>query len=350
MRAKTSLAIAGGIALGLAPCLAGCGKIKQHDTRETDKPRVEAKRQKAACASSAVYDKLKGQLFDQAISQHEGDHTNLDVLSDYSIVRMENVVVQGFDPELDITRCNGRLVLVIPPGSERGFEGERTLQADIDYTAQAAADGSGFVYRLTGAEPIVTKLAAFKLASAAYRPPAAIEEGGAGSGVSAPMAIGRPDVPTPPPSAATPSSSAAAGQRPPSIDRGQQYASRRGSDQASSEPAEPAPVPSGNEGGEAIVRAFYLALGAGDGATASAHIIPEKRSSRAFSPEAMSRFYGRLPEPIRLTGITPLARDKYRVSYRYSAGRSHCDGSAIVSVTNRGDSDLIRSIQALNGC
>lgn len=102
--------------------------------------------------------------------------------------------------------------------------------------------------------------------------------------------------------------------------------------------------------GEATIRVFYEALGAGDGERASAQVIAEKRSSGAFSPGAISRFYGDLPEPIRLTEIAPLARGVYRVSYRYAAGRSPCDGRAIVSLTHRGDRNLIRSIRALNGC
>ena len=110
------------------------------------------------------------------------------------------------------------------------------------------------------------------------------------------------------------------------------------------------PVSSSGDEGEATVRAFYSALEAGDGRAASARIVPEKRESRAFAPEAISRFYGRLAEPLRLTGIVPLARGAYRVSYRYSAGRSHCNGRAVVSLANRDGREFIRSIRALNGC
>lgn len=105
-----------------------------------------------------------------------------------------------------------------------------------------------------------------------------------------------------------------------------------------------------DESGEDAVRAFYQALGAGDGGAASPQVIPEKRSSRTYSPDAISRFYGRLAEPLRLTGIVPLAHGTYRVSYRYSTGRSRCEGNAVVRVANRGGRDLIRSINALNGC
>ena len=94
-------------------------------------------------------------------------------------------------------------------------------------------------------------------------------------------------------------------------------------------PKRPLPDLFDGEDGDGAVRAFYSVLPAGDGATASAHIIPEKQANRAFSPEAMSRFYGRLPQPIQLTGIAPAGRGKCRVRYRYSAGRSRCNGSAV---------------------
>jgi dienelactone hydrolase len=62
---------------------------------------------------------------------------------------MENPVVKGWDPALDITQCAGRFVVTLPPGAEHGFAGARRLQADLAYAAQAAADGSGFVYQAT---------------------------------------------------------------------------------------------------------------------------------------------------------------------------------------------------------
>ena len=72
--------------------------------------------------------------------------------------------------------------------------------------------------------------------------------------------------------------------------------------------------------------------------------------SSTLSPGAISRFYGQLPEPLKLTAIVPVAGGAFRVTYRYSAGRSRCNGSAVVRLTNRGGRNLIRSIQALTGC
>ncbi|PAX07375.1 nuclear transport factor 2 family protein [Sphingomonas lenta] len=120
--------------------------------------------------------------------------------------------------------------------------------------------------------------------------------------------------------------------------------------QARPEPRESSSTTVARGSGETVVRTFYDALGRGDGDAASALVVAEKRGGRAFSPQAISRFYGDLPEPLRLTAVTPLADDTYRVSYRYSAGRSRCDGAAVVSLTSRDGRTLIRSIRALNGC
>ena len=99
-----------------------------------------------------------------------------------------------------------------------------------------------------------------------------------------------------------------------------------------------------------MVRAFYGALGRGDGEAASALVVAEKRSSRAYSPRAIQRFYGGLREPLRLTAVAPLGDRAFRVAYRYSAGRSRCDGAAVVRLASRDGRDLVRSIRALDGC
>jgi hypothetical protein len=312
--------------------------------RETARTDVTAKRARNACASPAAYDKLKGLIFDQAIGQHAGDRANLDTLADYSLARMEDPVVAGADPSLDITKCQGRFILEVPPGSERGLAGERRLQADIDYTAQAAADGNGLVYRLEGAEPIVARLAAFNLTSVAYRPPPAIDEQHGAEPAAAAQANAAAPLPSPVRSEEAPD------RRPIRYAQRQTIAPREALERADPEPGTTTPPSPTNGTGEATVRAFYSALGTADGASASARVIPQKRSSGTFSPQALSRFYGSLLEPIRLNAIEPIAPGSYHVSYRYSAGRSRCAGSAVVSLTTIDGSNLIRSIRALNGC
>jgi hypothetical protein len=360
MHTAKNVAASATTALLLCMALSGCTKLKQNDPREVHNERVEAKRQQDACASRSAYDRLKGLLFDQAIGEHLGDRSALDGLADYSFVRMEAPVVKSWDSALDLTKCSGRLVLEVPAGARQAFGGEQHLHADIDYSAQAAADGKGFVYHMKGAEPIVEQLAAFNLNGRAYRPPPAIDEVQTEPQASEPKAMAHADAPSPPhderPSGVVP---AHAG---PQLSMSSTPVNRPRAAREYSVVRQPAPdpfysargrphedIPEG-QGGEATVRAFYAALGRGNGPTASAQVIPEKRSSGAFSPEAISRFYGRLPEPLQLTAIIPLSDDAYRVAYRYSAGRSSCHGSAIVTLVNRDGQDFIRAIHSLSGC
>ena len=328
--------------------LLGCGTAKQTDHRDAGKARAEAKRQQTACASSAAYDRLKGIVFDRAIAKHGGDPANLNTLADYSVARMESPVVHGWDPALEITRCDGEFVLELAPGAERGFGGERRLRAKVEYAAQAAADGNGMVYTLQGADAIVDRLAAFNLTSVAYRPPPAIDSDQSLQDAVEPAAVAENDGRVAPPREEA---------RPAARTRVRQEEPVR---EASVTPSivpkdrivtarEPVSRPVSNASDEAVVRSFYGALGAGDGGTASSYVVPEKRGG-AYSPAAMSRFYAGLPEPLRLTGIGPGEGGTYRVSYRYSAGRSRCNGWAIVRVTQRNGRNFIRSIRALDGC
>lgn len=156
--------------------LAGCDWMKKKDAPNAKSAAQIAAEQKrklqAACGSNATYERIKEVVFDEAIRVRNADPANLDTLATHSVVRMENPVVKSRDEELNVTVCTGRFVLELPPGAERGFEGQRRLVYDIEYAAQAAADGSGLVYQIKGAEPIIYKLAAFDLSGQRYVPPA----------------------------------------------------------------------------------------------------------------------------------------------------------------------------------
>lgn len=330
-----------------AVALGACGKVKENKPAETAQSRAEARKHKAACASSAAYDGMKRVIFDQARRQQSDRRMNLDTLESFSFVRMEEPVVEGWDPALDITQCKGRFILDAPPGAEQGLGGGRRLTANIAYTAQGAADASGLVYVIRGAEPIVTKLAAFNLPDADYRPLPALDTGAAATQVA--RAEDQPPIESPPvaPSRAERPESIA----PPAV---------RVAQSAATAPAVEREAPAINRAqrrndevamtGEETVRRFYNALGSGNGEAASAQVIPAKRSSRAYSADAISRFYGRLSDPLRLTSIQPLPNDAYRVTYRYAGTGVRCNGSATVRLASGGSRALIRSITANNGC
>lgn len=143
--------------------LGGCDRMKKKDP-PGQKSAAEVKaelteRIRRACASEATYDRLKELAFDEAARIRRQDPRALDALAEAAVVRMEQPVAKSRDEALNVTVCTGRFILELPPGAENAFDGERRLTADIEYAAQAAADGSGLVYHMEGAEPIIYRLA-----------------------------------------------------------------------------------------------------------------------------------------------------------------------------------------------
>jgi uncharacterized protein YecT (DUF1311 family) len=139
--------------------LAGCGGREGSSETETRNSSTRTAEVDRACASQETYDRLKELAFDEAARIRGDGAEALDRIAPDAVVRMENPVVQERDAELNVTTCSGRFVLELPPGSENAFDGERRLTADVQYAAQTAADGSGLVYQMEGAEPIIYRLA-----------------------------------------------------------------------------------------------------------------------------------------------------------------------------------------------
>jgi hypothetical protein len=110
------------------------------------------------CASQATYDRIKLELFRRAAQVRTSDQAVFDRIAAYASVRMDRPVLRSQDAELGTVRCAGRLSLDLPPGVAV-VGGRRTLAADVDYVLQPAADGSGDVVMLEGADPIVVPLA-----------------------------------------------------------------------------------------------------------------------------------------------------------------------------------------------
>jgi hypothetical protein len=174
--------------LASAFALSGC-KLQPTADRDADaraaaRQRAHARAVRASCASPATYQRLKQVIFDQAIRTPGADAANLDKLSSYSTVRMEGPRVVSRDEALDVTVCGGTLVLQLPPGADRASRDQHALQTDIEYAAQAAADGSGLVYRIKGVDALVAQLAGFELRGQTYRAPAPAEPAATDAGAS----------------------------------------------------------------------------------------------------------------------------------------------------------------------
>lgn len=191
------------ISTGVAAC-DWMRKKDPPDQKGENERRLEREAQlRRACASELTYDRLKEYAFDEAQRIRGSEERTLDDIATASAVRMEEPVVKSRDENLNVTVCTGRFILELPPGAENAFDGERRLSAQIEYAAQAAVDGSGMVYHMTGAEPIIYRLATV----GGIRPGPAPVQVAAAPAAPAPSPTASP-APQPPPPAREPAPSA----------------------------------------------------------------------------------------------------------------------------------------------
>lgn len=179
-----------------------------------DGPATAAQRPEDRCATQATYDLMKRELFRQAASLRGSDGPVFDRLSAYAALRVEAPVMEQQDEGLGMVSCAARVALDLPPGVAV-VGGRRTLAANVSYAVQPAADGSGDVLTLRGADAIAVPLATLaRDGGQAATSPAPQEEPAvtsAGSAASEPepepaTPSSRPvqPVPAPPPPAAAP--------------------------------------------------------------------------------------------------------------------------------------------------
>src|SRR4051812_15047723 len=196
----------------MALVASGCDWMERKDAPpRVDAAKARLQQVRQACASKLTYARLKEYVFDEAARIRNSDPRRLDSLAAYSVVRMEEPVVKSRDDDLNIIVCSGRFVLDLPPGIQDAFDGQTSIKADVEYAAQGAVDGSGLVYSMSGAEPIIYRLAAVGL-SARPLPQIAATQSDAidrpAAPVVAPDAPPRPAVapprPTPPPRVVAP--------------------------------------------------------------------------------------------------------------------------------------------------
>jgi hypothetical protein len=103
--------------------------------------------------------------------------------------------------------------------------------------------------------------------------------------------------------------------------------------------------------GADAVRAFYTALGRGDGAAAAALVVPERQKG-GLSAQSMTDFFSGNFVPLRLISVTPYGQNTYQATYTFQKGQKSvvCANSVIVAVTQRNGSYLVQSIDARGGC
>jgi hypothetical protein len=96
---------------------------------------------------------------------------------------------------------------------------------------------------------------------------------------------------------------------------------------------------------------FYRALARGDGIGAEWYVVPEKRGSGAFVASGIERFYGDMPEPLRIVSAEETGPSTVSVRYRFTArGGAVCDGRSTVTVRETPEGFRIARILAPSGC
>jgi len=122
------------------------------------------------CASQATYRLIKQELFQQASALRGSGQAAFDSVSASSSIRVESPLLRDDSSEVGSVTCNGTVTIDLAPGLAVAG-GRRSLSADVLYTVQPAADGSGNVITLTNAEEIVTPLATLGRLPAAQTDP-----------------------------------------------------------------------------------------------------------------------------------------------------------------------------------
>ena len=110
------------------------------------------------CGAQSTYDLIKRDLFRRAAALRGSDQAAFDRISSYSVVRIDQPLLDSEDDTTGAVACSGSLILDLPPGVAV-VGGRRSLTGDIGYTLQRSADGNGEVLTLTRADAIITPLA-----------------------------------------------------------------------------------------------------------------------------------------------------------------------------------------------
>ena len=326
------LALTSVVALAASAC--DFVEKKESPTQQAKQEQLTAAREQAlkqACASPATFNRLKEIIFDQAVRIRNADPGNLDTLAAHAVVRMERPIVKSRDEDLNITVCSGRLILELPPGSEGAFGGQRRLAADIEYAAQAAADRSGMVYQLNGAEPIIYRLAAFDLKGRQLQlpgQPAEQEYAEAGPAPApAPRAEAEPE-PAPRPSPSAQQSRPAPRPAPPKTVR---------------RPAEPEPriVGTVEMRDPGPVRRANPSFNCRHAKTRSEQMVCSNGSLAARDRQMSSMFYSALSDARPRT-----RRELRRTRDKFLAYRERCRTEACIADAYEGRMEEIRDIMA----
>lgn len=164
-RLKWILGILGVIAAGVLAYMAsmqfGLGEYQSAEPERSDAGTdfADMTPGERLCASQTTTDSIRQRIFTRARTASSDDGALLTRLESGTVARMEEPRLLDFDEGVEQARCEGRLILELPRGTEPAFNYSRRLNASLDYIAQPAPDGRGTIYRMSGADDLIDRLA-----------------------------------------------------------------------------------------------------------------------------------------------------------------------------------------------
>ncbi len=97
----------------------------------------------------------------------------------------------------------------------------------------------------------------------------------------------------------------------------------------------------------AVATRFYRALSAGDGNTAAALVVPEKRGIGPFNETNIANFFSNMREPLRLISVRQIDSNHVLAEYHYvHANGKVCNARSKVTTTYAFGKTLIQGIKA----
>ena len=203
---RFSPAVIAAIVLGLvalllvAISLSRLGDVDRDKLDGDDLAAAESRSASSKCGSQKTYDLIKREIFRQAADTRGSDAAAFDRIAANAAVRMERPVLKSRDEEAGRLHCEGSLSIDLPPGLSV-VGGRSTLSSAIEYVVQPAADGSGDVVMIQGADSIIVPLATLASVRRTGVPTPAVP---ANTAPGEPNGFGPPMPPSPPPQVATP--------------------------------------------------------------------------------------------------------------------------------------------------
>lgn len=113
---------------------------------------------RTVCGAEPTYAALKKIVFDESRARFDGDVKYINNFETAFSVTVESPVPISVREDIQRVECQGRMVLTVPAANFEEFGRDKVLVQDVAYSAQASADGTGFVFEIGGMETAIERI------------------------------------------------------------------------------------------------------------------------------------------------------------------------------------------------